>query len=63
MENSANFKENLEAVIKQLIEFKLYINASFINISNNYGSTTCPGIEESWRESFNYKRYIKRTRS
>ena len=63
MENSANFKENLEAVIKQLIEFKLYINASFINISNNYGSTTCPGIEESWRESFNYKKYIKRTRS
>jgi len=39
-------------------KFKEYINASFINISNVYGSSTCPGIDDDWMQNHNFKVYI-----
>lgn len=41
-------------------KFKKYINNSFINVSNTFGSKTCPGISKDWREIGNLKTYIKK---
>jgi len=57
-EENANFTEYLN-IIREARNFREYTNASFITASNTYGSTSCPGIDENWREVYNYKMYIK----
>ena len=47
-------------VNKELTQFKNYLNSSFMKVSNTYGSTTCPGIGDNWREIYNYKLYLKK---
>ena len=44
---------------QRLDNFKEYINENFVKISNVFGSTTCPGIDEDWFQIFNYKEYLK----
>lgn len=46
-------------IITEARDFKVYANASFISASNTFGSTSCPGIDDNWREVYNYKMYIK----
>lgn len=46
-------------IITEARDFKMYANASFISASNTFGSTSCPGIDDNWREVYNYKMYIK----
>jgi hypothetical protein len=46
-------------IITEARDFKMYTNASFISASNTFGSTSCPGIDDNWREVYNYKMYIK----
>ena len=55
-----NCKNRYIQLMKEADEFRLYINESFIKISNTFGSTTCPGIGPVWREIYNYKQYIKK---
>ena len=31
-----------------------------MKVSNTYGSTTCPGVGDNWREIYNYKLYLKK---
>jgi len=38
--------------------FRNYVNSLYINISNNYGSSTSPGISEKWRQLMNLKTYL-----
>jgi len=45
---------------KECIKFKKYINNSFINVSNTFGSQTCPGISKDWQEVGNLKIYNKK---
>lgn len=47
-------------IIKEAQNFKVYVNDSFNKTCSVFGSTSCPGIDEQWREIYNYKRYIKR---
>jgi hypothetical protein len=47
-------------LIGECIKFKKYANNSFINVSNTFGSQTCPGISKEWRELANLKAYIKK---
>ena len=49
-------------ILSELSNFKDYINARFLAISNTYKSTTCPGIGDDWREMYNYKAHIKKKR-
>jgi hypothetical protein len=44
----------------RLNNFKEYVNENFIKISNVFGSTTCPGIDEDWFQIYNYKEYLRR---
>jgi len=56
-------QKNQEEYIKlyrECLKFKEYINNSFINVSNTFGSQTCPGISKEWRELGNLKTYIKK---
>lgn len=56
-------QRNQDEYIKLLGEcykFKKYTNNSFINVSNTFGSQTCPGISKEWRELGNLKTYIKK---
>ena len=46
-------------IIKDAYNFKIYANTCFINASNTFGSTSAPGIDETWREVYNFKKYIK----
>ncbi len=46
-------------IAKNALAFKNYINEQFIKTLNTYGSTTCPGISCSWRETPNYKSYAR----
>ena len=46
-------------ILKEADEFKTYVNASFINASNTFGSRSCPGIDDTWREVYNLKTYLK----
>ena len=55
---NANASEYLK-ILKEAHEFKTYANASFINASNTFGSTSCPGIDDTWREVYNWKKYLK----
>jgi hypothetical protein len=43
----------------RLNNFKEYVNGNFINISNVFGSTTCPGIDKDWFQIYNYKEYLR----
>lgn len=47
-------------LVRECHKFKKYINVSFVNVSNTFGSQTCPGISKEWREVGNLKRYIKK---
>ena len=53
-------KEDYTIMAKECIKFKNYINQSFIKVSNTFGSQTCPGIGDHWREIGNLKTYIKK---
>lgn len=56
-------QRNQEAYVKLVKEcnkFKNYVNNSFINVSNTFGSQTCPGISNEWRELGNLKTFIKK---
>lgn len=44
----------------RLNNFKEYVNENFVKISNVFGSTTCPGIDEDWFQIYNYKEYLRR---
>jgi len=58
----SNENANQAEYVKMITEardFKMYANASFISASNTFGSTSCPGIDDNWREIYNYKTYIK----
>jgi len=54
--NPQNYKE----LIDECIKFKKYANNSFINVSNTFGSQTCPGISKEWRDLNNLKSYIRK---
>ena len=54
-----NQKEYVKLVL-ELTKFRKYVNDSFINVSNTFGSTTCPGISKHWVELANLKTYIKK---
>lgn len=56
-------QKNQEEYIKlcrECLKFRKYVNNSFINVSNTFGSQTCPGISNEWRELGNLKTYIKK---
>jgi hypothetical protein len=59
LKNCNGCKDEYLKLISESTKFRLYVNESFIKSSNIYGSTSCPGINESWREIYNYKRLIK----
>lgn len=46
-------------ILKEAQHFRMYANNSFCKASSVFGSTSCPGIDEHWREVYNYKKYIK----
>tara|TARA_B100000287_G_scaffold435614_1_gene504931 strand:- start:1119 stop:2318 length:1200 start_codon:yes stop_codon:yes gene_type:complete len=46
-------------IFKEAQDFKVYANDSFCKTSSVFGSTSCPGIDENWREVYNYKKYIQ----
>jgi hypothetical protein len=46
-------------ILEDCKKFKDYANTSFLNVSNTFGSQTCPGITDDWHQSYNYKRYLK----
>lgn len=56
---NANADEYIN-IIREAQDFKLYANNSFCKASDVFGSTSCPGIDEDWREVYNYKKYIKK---
>ncbi len=51
--------EDYLRMLNECYKFRDYINQSFINVSNTYGSQTCPGITNNWVESGNLKAYLK----
>ena len=59
LKNADNCKEDYVRIVSETNKFRIYINDTFINASNVYGSTSCPGISEEWREVYNYKKLIK----
>lgn len=58
--NENNILNKYNDLLKEAESFRNYINASFIRICNTYGSTTCPGISDTWREVPNLKFTLKR---
>lgn len=59
---SASPNEYLK-IIKEADAFKTYANDSFCKACAVFGSTSCPGIDEIWRELYNYKKYIKQKKN
>ena len=57
--NENSNKHEYIKILQEADKFKIYTNAAFCEASNVFGSTTCPGIDDNWRECFNYKSYIK----
>lgn len=55
-------REKYYKVLREAEQFRIYVNASFIKVSDTYGSSSCPGILENWRETPNLKSFIKTTR-
>ena len=58
-QNENNIVRKYNDLLKEAENFRNYVNASFIRISNTYGSTSCPGISAPWREVGNLKHAIK----
>ena len=58
-QNENNILRKYTDLMKEAENFRNYVNASFIRISNTYGSTSCPGISAPWREVGNLKLAIK----
>lgn len=56
--HNINFEGYIE-IIKGAKEFREYANASFIKAAATFGSTSCPGIDDSWREIYNLKKVLK----
>ena len=54
-----NQKEYIK-LLEECQKFKHYANTCFINISNIFGSQTCPGISKDWRDLANLKTYNKK---
>lgn len=47
-------------LLQEANDFRIYANTCFLKISDTYGSSSCPGILENWREAGNLKYLIKR---
>ena len=47
-------------IIKEARSFKVYANDSFCKACSVFGSTSCPGLDDRWREIYNYKKYLKK---
>lgn len=47
-------------IIKESRNFKVYANDSFCKACSVFGSTSCPGIDDHWREIYNYKKFLKK---
>jgi len=63
LKNSDGCKDEYLKIISETTKFRNYVNESFIKASNVYGSTSCPGINESWREVYNYKKLVKQRKT
>jgi len=50
-------------VAVQIMTCKEYINTQFLKTLKVYGSSSCPGISHVWRETANYKGYIRQQNS
>ena len=59
---NASAKEYLK-IIEEAINFKVYANDSFYKACSVFGSTSCPGIDDNWREIYNYKKFLKKKQS
>ena len=57
--NENSNKNEYIKILQEAEKFKMYANASFYDASNVFSSTSCPGIDDNWRECYNFKRYIK----
>ena len=57
--DNANKYEYIK-ILQEADKFKIYINAAFCEASDVFGSSSCPGIDDNWRERDNYKSYIKK---
>jgi len=55
---NANSSEYLK-IMQEARNFRDYANTSFCNACAIFGSTSCPGIDDYWREVYNYKKYLK----
>ena len=44
-------------------DFRHYINTSFLQTADTFNSNSCPGIDENFREIYNYKDFLKRKKS
>lgn len=60
IQSNYNSRNQYIELLREAENFRLYANASFIKISDTYGSSSCPGILENWREAGNLKYVIKR---
>jgi len=54
-QNENNIIEKYKKLLNEADTFRIYINSSFLRISDTYGSTSCPGISSSWVEIGNLK--------
>lgn len=45
-------------IIEEAENFKVYANDSFYKACSVFGSTSCPGIDDNWREIYNYKKFL-----
>tara|TARA_B100000035_G_scaffold315414_1_gene335944 strand:+ start:11663 stop:12892 length:1230 start_codon:yes stop_codon:yes gene_type:complete len=61
--NENSNKTEYLKIIKESQNFKTYANSSFCNTCSIFGSTSCPGIDDSWREVYNYKKYITKCKN
>ena len=59
-ETKDSIREEYLNLIVRAKDFKTYINESFLNISNMYKSSSCPGIDDNWREVYNLKTHLKK---
>lgn len=50
-------------IIEEAGNFKVYANDSFYKACSVFGSTSCPGIDDNWREIYNYKKFLKKKQS
>lgn len=62
-QNENNIIEKYKKLLNEADTFRIYINSSFLRISDTYGSTSCPGISPSWVEIGNLKSIIKNNKN